>query len=77
MMERSVFVLGLGRRKPSASSSVRRPLAAESSAESLAVASVIAGGVEAGGVGEMFSPWKGRSWVRFEEGERKQEAKVR
>jgi hypothetical protein len=59
LVERSVFVLGLRRTKPNASSTVRRSLAAESSSESLAVASVIAGGVKA-----MFSPWKGSSWMR-------------
>ena len=46
LVERIVFVLGSRVRKPNASSSVRRPLAAESSSESLAVASTTAGGVE-------------------------------
>ena len=44
--ERIVLVLGSRLRKPNASSRVRRPFAAESSSESLAVASVIADGVE-------------------------------
>ena len=46
LVERIVLVLGSRVRKPNASSSLRRPLAAESSSESLAVASATAGGVE-------------------------------
>ena len=46
VMGRIVLVLGGRLRNPDASSRVRRPLAAESSSESLAVASVIADGVE-------------------------------
>ena len=42
VVERIVFVLCSRLRKPNASSSVRRPLAAAASSESLAVASVIA-----------------------------------
>ena len=47
MVQRSVFVLGARLGTPNASSIVRRSLAAESSSESLAVASVMAGAVEA------------------------------
>lgn len=46
LVERIVFVLGSHLRKPNASSSVRRPRAAESSSESLVVASATEGGVE-------------------------------
>ena len=46
MAERIVLVLGSHLRKPDASSSVRRPLSAESTSESVAVASATEGGVE-------------------------------
>ena len=59
---RSVFVLGSCLRTPDASSRVRRPMATESSSESLAVVSFIAGGV-----GVMYLPWRGSGWVGFEE----------
>ena len=59
LLERRVFVLGSRLTTPIASSSMRRPLAAESSSESLAVASVIAGGVE--GKEGVWWPWRGGS----------------